>query len=583
MKRAKECIYKGLFLGISLVILEKVICSFFLKSSFINIKIAVLFGLVVFLFLVKNDIKGFFITGFAGLAVLIGTEMFISVFQLRNAPVIWLLIYFFGFLGSLCAVPVAFAVVIINTKKTFTKGREIAMENRMKVKLLLYGLLSAAGFSYLVLPEHAGISVPVFAMLQFICLWFVVPDRKRLWRFFPILIFSFNACFSGNNIWRISNIIVSIFVYSILFSDFDTHFFSNVFKNAMAPFSHFSLPFRWMLDANKQKAPVIKRVFIALGITVPVLLLLLALLSSADMVFNAGISNLIKKAMNAVRFNTVWKIALGVLAGFYLFGLVYHSYKEKNRTVSSKPAKQGDLLVLSILLFAVIAVYTIFTVVQFRYLFAEKTLPYGLTYTQYARKGFFELLFLSGVNIFIILLTVHLTKEKTGSSAKLIKGLCMYLCAMTVVLLASSFYRMWLYSADDGLTRLRFLVFGFLIFEGIGLFVTFYYIIKPKFPITAVYVGIGFVYYLILNLVPMDYFIAKNQIDMYLEGKRTGIEYVLTLSADAALQIARLKNTEAEEQAASFFEKQSAQYSALPKRWQRFNCSAKTCQRLHFQ
>ena len=109
--------------------------------------------------------------------------------------------------------------------------------------------------------------------------------------------------------------------------------------------------------------------------------------------------------------------------------------------LSAKPAKQGDTLILNILLFAIAAVYTIFAVVQFRYLFAEQTLPYGLTYTEYARKGFFELLFLTGINI----------------------------------LLASSFYRMWLYNEDDGLTRLRFLVFGFLIFEGASCYFLLYY------------------------------------------------------------------------------------------------------------
>jgi len=117
---------------------------------------------------------------------------------------------------------------------------------------------------------------------------------------------------------------------------------------------------------------------------------------------------------------------------------------------------------------------------------------------------------------------------------------------------------MWLYSWDDGLTRLRFLVFGFLFFEAIGLLATFVYIIRPKFNIIAAYCVIGLAYYLVLNLVPMDRVIAKEQIDRYFETGRGGIHYVTTLSPDAAPEVARLLTSENDETrllAASYLER----------------------------
>ena len=110
-----------------------------------------------------------------------------------------------------------------------------------------------------------------------------------------------------------------------------------------------------------------------------------------------------------------------------------------------------------------------------------------------------------------------------------------------MILLVSSFYRMSLYSAEYGLTRLRFLVFGFLIFEAIGLIFTFVYIARPKFNIIAIYSVIALSYYLLLNVVPMDAIIARNQIDRYFATGGNGIEYVMNLSADAAEQVARLE------------------------------------------
>ena len=143
--------------------------------------------------------------------------------------------------------------------------------------------------------------------------------------------------------------------------------------------------------------------------------------------------------------------------------------------------KNRDALVLNIVLATVLATYTAFIFIQFKYLFAGASLPYGLSYTNYAHRGFFELLFLSGVNLAVILFSVGMTKKKTGLSRGLTQGFCCYLCAITFVLLASSFYRMWLYCADDGLTRLRLLVLGFLVFESLGLIGTLLYIVRPKF------------------------------------------------------------------------------------------------------
>jgi hypothetical protein len=270
-----------------------------------------------------------------------------------------------------------------------------------------------------------------------------------------------------------------------------------------------------------------------------------------------------------------FKVIYGILVGLYLFGMVYITYApRKEEKAFEKKFKDGDLIVLNILLISILSIYTMFVIIQFRYLFAGSTLPYGLTFTEYARKGFFELLFLSGLNILLILITVNLTHEKQGLWSKITKGLCSYLCLVTIIMLTSSFYRMWLYNVDDGLTRLRFLVFGFLIFESIGLIITFFYIIKPKFNIVAVYLSIAILYYTILNIVPIDSIVAKNQIDLYLNNTNVGIDYILTLSPDASKQIERLKYDKTYGVKVNYyFENLDKYYNSVPFRWQRFNLS----------
>ena len=470
------------------------------------------------------------------------------------------------------------------------------MEKTLQTKLLLYLAVSAVGFTYLAMPQNAGLGVAVFGLLQLGCLFCIVPRKKALWWFAPALILFCNPLISANRMWMVPNIFILLLIYSLVslqmrreFKLGDNRFLADLLENLFNPIGYLPEPLRMVNAKDARKAIIIKRALLGVVITVPCLIFLVLLLSSADSIFSHGVSDFLNSIFEMGNGNALWKSLLGIVVGFYLFGFAYHLYQPvRERKYPGLPRKGGDLIVLNILLCSVLAVYTLFVAIQFRYLFAGAQLPYGLTYTAYARKGFFELLFLTAVNIGLILLTVALTKEKTGRWKTVTKALCSYLCAVTVVLLASSFYRMWLYCSDDGLTRLRLLVFGFLIFESIGLLITFFYIIKPKFNIIAVYLVIALVYYLLLNAVPVDAIVAKSQVDRYYDHRGYGISYVMTLSADAAPQIARLLdapdfpgNYPARKQAEAWFARQKSYYADFVPRWQRFNLSVEVMKHLN--
>jgi hypothetical protein len=53
------------------------------------------------------------------------------------------------------------------------------MEKLLQKKLLLYLVVSALGFVYLVLPQDAGVSVPVYVLLQCFCLWFLLRPEEE--------------------------------------------------------------------------------------------------------------------------------------------------------------------------------------------------------------------------------------------------------------------------------------------------------------------------------------------------------------------------------------------------------------------
>ena len=442
------------------------------------------------------------------------------------------------------------------------------LQKNIKLKLLSYLLISMIGFSYLVFIRNAGISIPIFIIIQFVCLSFLMPNKKPLLLFIPIFILSLNSFISANTIWRVPNFFVIVALFSIMslwaVGNFSikwelTGFIKKTVKNVFKPFRHFQIPIKWIGELSKEHPKIskehgrtVRRILVGVGISLPLLMLILVMLSSADAIFARETMNALERISRLFSVGTnfqpnrILRITVGAIVGFYLFGFVYFIYMFKPdygvAVYQYKKPVNGDLIIINIVLGSILIVYTLFVLIQFRYLFASSgNLPHGLNYVDYARRGFFELLFLSFVNITIILVAVWLTRNQDSVGMKVSRFLCGYLCAVTMVLLVSSFYRMSLYSSEYGLTRLRFLVFGFLIFEAIGLIFTMFYVAKPKFNILAVYAVIALSYYLLLNIVPMDAIIARNQIDRYFAKGGDGIEYVLTLSADAAGQVSRLQ------------------------------------------
>lgn len=205
------------------------------------------------------------------------------------------------------------------------------MEKTLKLKSLFYLLISALSFFYLILPQDAGISVPIFIILQFACLYFLVPKKKPLIIFIPVFMLALNLFISASNIWHIPNFLVITLLYSVMTLWMADEFWlqkdlwqflTKILKNVFKPFRYFFVPFKWCAEVNAH-AKTSVRILTGIGISVPCLALLLVVLSSADQIFSqyvSGFFNIISSNLNS---NTIFKIVFGFVVGFYLFGLVY--------------------------------------------------------------------------------------------------------------------------------------------------------------------------------------------------------------------------------------------------------------------
>ncbi len=106
-----------------------------------------------------------------------------------------------------------------------------------------------------------------------------------------------------------------------------------------------------------------------------------------------------------------------------------------------------------------------FVLVQIRYFFggaATVAVTAGLTYTQYARSGFFELVWVAAL-VLPLLLTLHRLQNPENSRAlRLFSAQAAVQVALLFVILASAMLRMKLYQDTCGLTELRLYTMAFM-------------------------------------------------------------------------------------------------------------------------
>jgi hypothetical protein len=104
------------------------------------------------------------------------------------------------------------------------------------------------------------------------------------------------------------------------------------------------------------------------------------------------------------------------------------------------------------------ALFLAFVIVQFRYLFGGDTqveITPGLTYADYARRGFFELVLLAALVVPLLLLGDWLLRDATARARHVYRGLAAVHVLLVLAIGVSALHRMLLYQAMYGLTEAR--------------------------------------------------------------------------------------------------------------------------------
>ncbi|MEU4170334.1 DUF4173 domain-containing protein [Streptomyces sp. NPDC026665] len=165
----------------------------------------------------------------------------------------------------------------------------------------------------------------------------------------------------------------------------------------------------------------------------------------------------------------------------------------------------------------------------------------GQTYAEYARQGFWQLLFVTLLTLLVVVFALRWAPRDGSGDRKLVRGVLGTLCALTLVVVASAVRRMDMYVDAYGLTRLRISVLAGELWLGLVIVLIMAAGVwgarwLPRAVAAAAAAGV-----LAFGLMSPDGLIAESNVQRYEDTGKFDLLYARDLSADAVPALDKLK------------------------------------------
>lgn len=277
-------------------------------------------------------------------------------------------------------------------------------------------------------------------------------------------------------------------------------------------------------SSSSTKTKYFLHIFLGLLIGTPFIIIVVFLLSSADATFKNIFDNLFNFDISIPKNigTLIWSLPMAT----YLYALIYGSSIEDNsksfnidkfnKTMDN--AASIPRLSLYTVNVVICCFYILFIGIQAIYFIdiLGGSLPTDFTYSDYARRGFFELLAVALINIVFIAVAKILSVKNENN--KYMRIHIILNSILTLVLISVAFAKMYLYIRTYGLTTLRIIPSVFMIF----LCFVFAFIImgefKKNFPVTKLSFYAGNILFVLLCLANIDAVVARYNLNAYMNG-----------------------------------------------------------------
>lgn len=165
----------------------------------------------------------------------------------------------------------------------------------------------------------------------------------------------------------------------------------------------------------------------------------------------------------------------------------------------------------------------------------------GLTYAQYARQGFFQLVAVAVLTLGVVAASIRWARTEHRADRLVLKVLLGVLCVLTLIVLLSALRRLTLYESTFGFTRLRISVQATILWLG-GLFLLVILagaMWRGRWLARAavLYTGVAL---LVFSLLDPDSLIASKNVERFERTGRVDLAYLAVLSPDAVPALSRL-------------------------------------------
>ncbi|MCM1273087.1 MAG: DUF4173 domain-containing protein [Clostridium sp.] len=429
-------------------------------------------------------------------------------------------------------------------------------KGRIALKTLIYAFI----YSVCLYKNLTGIMTPVFSVATVVFFYLVLPEltedkergRLRVRKLIPYFI---GIVLLGISIFMTADLFIIICSYIgmlLLAMAALIRFFCNeeswgvgryavaLVETCAAPLVYIDRFFKdgskiknaMKQNKNQKKKQNLKYVMIGIVCAIPFLIIVVGLLGSADAIFG----NLVNSIFGQVTIS--WDMAgFLLLMGTVMVYCYCLLYKLSAHGAGNVPYIKNKLEpVIGITFTSMLtAVYLLFSFIQILSPFlGESMLPDGYSYSNYAREGFFQLLFVAALNLFIILVC-----NAIFAKHKVLKIVLTVMCICTYIMIASSAVRMFMYIETYDLTYLRLLVCFALLLIGILMIGVIISIYRQKFKLMRYFMAVTSVLYILLAFSHPEYIIARYNLsvssaEQYAEETGLDTRYLSQFSSDAA-------------------------------------------------
>ncbi|MFB5268724.1 DUF4153 domain-containing protein [Paenibacillus enshidis] len=475
-------------------------------------------------------------------------------------------------------------------------------------------LLLAVIHQYLFYGHLPGLSYPLFTVCLYVFMFVYAKDRMREFTWFGWLLFTsvmllsltyvlfYNPLFYALNLLVIPCLVSVHMAYKFsgrrldwadirLLWDTIDHLIPQNLRHAGTLFRVLkNITGRRLEEGHKR---VLVQILIGLLVAVPLVTIVVALLASADGMFDHMLASVPSWLGSHLTFGEggvrlVWVVVLCLLFFGYLWGFVdsrpYSTELKTGDTTDDRlEQKLGEWaeeavsvklapVITATILVTMNVVYLLFVYTQFAYLFgaSEGVLPDGLSYAEYARSGFAQLIMVTAINFVLMLVVLLLGEQAPGRLHRWNQGMLYVLVACSGIMLYSAYIRLVMYEETYGYTYTRFLVHAFMIFLGLLLLIAALRIHITRIPLAKCYVVLGLCAYVLINYIGMDTIIADRNIERYRVSGNMDVYYLQGLSADAVPRLIEFARNEYPELNAHLQER-FAGMDSIHVPWQSFN------------